>query len=60
MENQKRSDLEKAATAALKGAQQPAGDLRDLNEEQLTFVTSYWSQRPRVSNDDLIKAMKRS
>jgi len=53
-----RAELEKAAHAALSAAQQPSGDLRDLTDEQVRFVASYWSERPRVSNDDVIRAMR--
>lgn len=54
-----RKAMEKAASAAMAAAQQPAGDLRDLNDEQLAFVAAYWSQRPRESNDAAISRMKR-
>ena len=53
-----RAELEKSASAALEAAQQPAGDLRDLSDDQLTFIESYWAERPRVSNDDVMKAMR--
>lgn len=59
-EKQQRAAQEEAAAVALRGAQQPVGELRDLTEEQLTFITSYWSQRPRVSNDEIIASMRRS
>jgi hypothetical protein len=53
-----RAAMEKAASEAMTAAQQPCGDLRDLNDEQLKFVTSYWAQRPRVSNDSIVKSMR--
>jgi len=55
-----RRELEEAAAAALRGSQHPADGLRDLSDEQLVFVASYWSQRPRESNDDILKRFKRA
>jgi len=54
-----RAELEKSASEALSAAQQPAGDLRDLSDVQLAFIASYWAQRPRVSNDEIVKSMRR-
>ena len=60
-EKQQRAELESAANAALSAAQQPeiqVKDLMDFNDEQLRFIASYWSQRPRVSNDEVIRRLK--